>query len=52
MLSVHDLIASVAAMILVIASIPSLVAGIIFVVSDKGGSVSAIAVAREVLVDV
>ena len=51
MMSVHDLITSVAAMILVIAAIPTLVAGIILVVSDKEGSVVAIAVAREVLVD-
>jgi hypothetical protein len=50
-MSVHDLIASVAAMILVIAAIPTLVAGIIFVVSDKGGSAPAIAVAKEVLID-
>jgi hypothetical protein len=38
-------------MILVIATIPTLVAGIIDVVSCKVGSVPAIAVAREVLVD-
>ena len=38
-------------MILVIASIPTLIASIIFVVSYKGGSVPAIAIAREVLVN-
>lgn len=50
-MSVHDLIASVGAMILVIAAIPTLVAGIIDIVSYKVGSVPTIAIASEVLVD-
>jgi hypothetical protein len=49
--SVHDLIASVATMILVIAAIPTLIAGIIEIVSCKVVCIPAIAIASEVLVD-